>query len=135
MQTVLQLIRCPVVFSAVFTFVPIKTSDRWPTIITGHHINDYADKRWQHIDPVALLRTQGIEAQPGPEQACNNTTNDKHYVWNIVNSRWTNMDTTTDEAHNYADITTRNIRGLFSNLTATIRSKSQISCLQEVDLH
>ena len=92
---------------------------------------------WAHLDPMDILHMHGIEPHPGPADLhINQPTNNAHHNWKIIDGRWTHNLSTDDDQdlHVYANIISRNIRGLFANLSAAIRGRHQVVALQEADI-
>ena len=89
--------------------------------------------RWAHLNPIDILHKHGIEPHPGPYQHAK-----RDYRWICNNSIWTKAanDCNKDyDDEDVANIVTRNIRGLFSNLAAALRIRDHVECLQETDLN
>ena len=95
------------------------------------------DKKWAHILPKDLLVTQGIEPHPGPtvKTDYDRYAQDKNYAWTRSDGRWEKINDENDEDNaGKTNMLTRNIRGLFSNLSAALRGRHQIIALQETDI-
>ena len=48
-------------------------------------------KRWEHINPIELLRARGIESQPGPshDNEEDGKVPDRDYTWVMKDGIWT----------------------------------------------